>query len=253
MSRPIWILGGTSEGRTLADWAAAHKLTAYVSVATAYGASLVVKSPYLTVLTERLDEVAMTAFLAAHDIAAVVDATHPYASLVTANIRAACAAGSVPCWRVTRPVSNHDGCIDVDSVEEAVEVLSHTEGPVFLTTGSKNLDSFSQLPDYQERLYVRILPVLSSLERAQTLGYLTSHIICMQGPFTEALNEAMFRQCGARYVVTKDSGKPGGFAEKIRAAEKAGACVVVIGRKREDGDSLPAVEQELLAFLTERS
>ena len=48
----------------------------------------------------------------------------------------------------------------------------------------------------------------------------------MQGPFDEALNEAMFRAARAKYVVTKDTGSAGGYADKIRAAQKVGAQAV---------------------------
>ena len=65
--------------------------------------------------------------------------------------------------------------------------------------------------------------------RALGLGYLPAHIICMQ-PFATELNAAMFRQTGARYVVTKNSGRTGGFQEKLEAARQTGAKVIVIER-----------------------
>ena len=124
---------------------------AYVSVATDYGASLVPESPFVTVVTGRMDEGEMETFLREHAISQVIDATHPYATAVTANIRQACAAVGVPYRRIQRRRGRYEdqsGCIAVHSVGEAVEVLSHTTGPIFLTTGSKDLDSFAQIPDY---------------------------------------------------------------------------------------------------------
>lgn len=233
MRSPVWIAGGTTEGRKLAHYADCCHIRAYVSVATDYGASLVPESPFVTVVTGRMDEGEMETFLREQAIAQVIDATHPYATVVTANIRQACAAVGVPYRRIQRRRGRYEdqvGCIAVHSVGEAVEVLSHTTGPVFLTTGSKDLDSFAQLPDYAQRLYARILPVRPSLDRALGLGYLPAHIICMQGPFTTELNAAMFRQTGARYVVTKNSGRTGGFQEKLEAARQTGAKVIVIER-----------------------
>lgn len=233
MRSPVWIAGGTTEGRKLAHYADRCHIRAYVSVATEYGASLVPDSPFVTVVTGRMDEGEMESFLREQAIAQVVDATHPYATAVTANIRQACRAVGVPYRRIQRQSGSYAeqaDCIAVHSVDEAVEVLSHTTGPVFLTTGSKDLDSFAQLPDYAQRLYARILPVRPSLDRALGLGYLPAHIICMQGPFTTELNAAMFRQTGARYVVTKNSGRTGGFQEKLEAARQTGAKVIVIER-----------------------
>ena len=52
----------------------------------------------------------------------------------------------------------------------------------------------------------------------------------MQGPFSVGMNAAMIKSVNAAYVVTKESGSAGGFEEKVLAAQKAGAKLVVIGR-----------------------
>ena len=45
--------------------------------------------------------------------------------------------------------------------------------------------------------------------------------------------------------MTKESGRAGGFAEKLRAAAEAGAVTVVIGRPEEEGESLEAVMKRM--------
>ena len=62
------------------------------------------------------------------------------------------------------------------------------------------------------------------------LGFEGKNLIAMQGPFSKELNAAMLRQYDCRYLVTKDSGKAGGFEEKIQAATECGAIPVIIGR-----------------------
>ena len=52
----------------------------------------------------------------------------------------------------------------------------------------------------------------------------------MQGPFSQELNVAMLRQSGAKILVSKDTGRAGGFAEKAEAAKQAGATLLVIRR-----------------------
>jgi precorrin-6x reductase len=52
----------------------------------------------------------------------------------------------------------------------------------------------------------------------------------MQGPFSETLNRAMFEAADARILVTKDSGREGGFPEKVRAAKALGMKVAVLER-----------------------
>ena len=116
---------------------------------------------------------------------------------------------------------------DMNSCAEALE---HTEGNILAATGVKELAKYTELTGWRERVYARILASKESLEEADRLGFQGSHLICMQGPFSEELNTAMLRAVGARYLVTKESGTAGGFPEKARAAENAGAVLVVVGR-----------------------
>ena len=75
-----------------------------------------------------------------------------------------------------------------------------------------------------------------------------SHIIAMQGPFSRELNTAMLRQIQGAYLVTKESGKAGGFGEKLAAAREAGAKIVVI-RRPEDKSCEGYSMEELLCRL----
>ena len=65
----------------------------------------------------------------------------------------------------------------------------------------------------------------------------------MQGPFSAEMNLALLHQTEARYFVTKESGKAGGFGEKLEAAKEAGAILVAVARPGEDGESLESVER----------
>ena len=241
----LWLAGGTTEGRELACYAASLGLSVFVSVATTYGASLLPKQENLTVVVQRMDREEMAAFCQEKGITQVIDATHPYAREVSENIRAVSQQLHLPYERVLRPSQAHDDCISVYSMAEAAEVLNHTEGNIFLTTGSKDLAVFTTIKCYRNRIYLRILPSLTSLTQALNLNYLPKHIICMQGPFSTELNTAMFKQCQTKYMVTKDSGKPGGFQEKLAAAKTAGAQVIVVERQPESGESLAAVKKKI--------
>ena len=209
MKRKVWLIAGTIEGRKIADALAALQVDVYVSVATAYGASLYPDNPYIHVQTKRMTFADMCAFL--HEVKPdlVLDSTHPYAVLVTETVQKACRETGFPYKRMLRPASEHPGCITVKDFGEAIEVLSGTEGPVFLTTGSKNL------------------------------------VDCMQGPFAKDLNVAMFRRSGAKYIVSKDSGKAGGFEDKLEAAAEVGARLILIDRNPETGENLEQVLAEL--------
>ena len=230
----VWLIAGTSEGRNLIKKLAEAEITLIVSVATEYGAQLIEPQANLTVLPGRLDEVGMEHLLDKYQPVLVVDATHPYAVVVTETIQKACQVKKCQYIRLVRPSSQLDDCIIVSSYIEAVDYLEKTKGKIFLATGSNTLGTFAKLTDFQERLIARILPMRESLHKALELGYKPQHIICMQGPFSQEINYAMFNNFEVDFVVTKESGSSGGFMEKQKAAQQAGAKLLVIGRQ-EDG------------------
>ena len=234
MKPVIWLIGGTSEGRALIKAMADLDVELFVSVATDYGAELIEPQDNLTIMAERMDLAKMCKFIQNHQPACVIDATHPYAAIVTATVQEACTCENAKYVRLLRPVGEAGDYITVHDFPEAVELLNQVEGNIFLTTGSKNLKDFTAVQDYKERIALRVLPMESSLLSALELGYKPANVVCMQGPFSKELNTAMFKKFRSKYVVTKDSGEVGGFAEKVEAANEAGAKLIVIGRVVEE-------------------
>lgn len=242
MEASIWIIAGTSEGRRLISALKDAPAKIYVSVATEYGAALIDRQENVTVLARRLNLEEMRQFIREHKPRCVVDATHPYATIVTDTVKAACSEEHCEYIRLLRPAAAEGDYTVVRDFAEAVDLLNHLEGNIFLTTGSKNLRDFTRVNNYRERIYLRILPMEESLQSALRLDYKPSNIVCMQGPFSVELNAAMLRKFKARYLVTKDSGEAGGFGDKIEAAAAAGAKLIVVGREQdEQGDSFAEV------------
>ncbi len=231
----IWIIGGTSEGRNLLKALAGFDIDIFVSVATEYGAGLIEKQSNIRVMAARMDLTAMRDFLKQHKPECVIDATHPYATVVTATVKEACSLEECHYMRLLRPSSESGDYITVTDFAEAVELLNHMDGNIFLTTGSKNLKDFTAVRDYADRIALRILPMENSLQNALQLGYKPANIVCMQGPFSKELNIAMLKKFHSKFMVTKDSGAAGGFDEKVEAAAAAGAKLLVIGREPEEG------------------
>ena len=218
-----------------------------VCTATAYGGELLSESVDVRVHTGRMGAQEMAAFFEAERFELVVDATHPYADLATENIQSACAETKIEYVRLQREsgAENADGVWAADAAA-CIEYLKSTQGNIFLTTGSKDLPLFCADEALRDRLYVRVLPMQRSLEICADCGIAPERIIAMQGPFDEELNAAMFRAANAKYVVTKDTGGAGGYADKIRAARKVGAQAVIIGRPRQaEGMAFEALAQRL--------
>lgn len=234
MKQVVWLIGGTSEGRRLIKGLADADIELYVSVATDYGAALIEEQANTIVMANRMDLDGMRAFIQDKKPACVIDATHPYATIVTETVQKACELENAEYIRLVRPAAEKGDYILVNDFAEAVDLLNQLEGNIFLTTGSKNLPEFTGVNDYAQRIALRVLPMENSLKSALTLGYAPKNIVCMQGPFSEELDIAMFKKFSARYVVTKDSGAVGGFDEKVRAAAACDAKLIVVGRASEE-------------------
>ena len=92
-----------------------------------------------------------------------------------------------------------------------------------------------------------------SLKKCEDLGLHGAHIIAMQGPFSVELNCALLCTVQAGWLVTKEAGKRGGFAEKMEAAKQCGVSVVVIRRPvHEEGISLEEAKRQMDAYRTAR-
>lgn len=266
----IWIFGGTTEGRLLAEYCSREKIEAWVSVASEYGEELlqeelmesgnagnpdlnhntclakknlktVQASSVIKVLRGRMDRYQMEEFIRNQGIHLVIDATHPHARLVSEEIQEACGRTGVRLERCLRAEGEQNKARDwaeVDSIQEAVSFLSSVSGVIFATTGSKELEALCQIPDYQKRVYARVLPTSNVLKKCEKLGITGSHLIAMQGPFSTEMNTLFLRQTKAEWLLTKDSGRAGGFQEKVEAARENGTRVVVIRRPEENGISL---------------
>ena len=277
----IWIFGGTTEGRLLAEYCSREKIEAWVSVASEYGEELlqeeliesgnagnpdlnhntkesgecadketcfakkslknVQASSAVKVLRGRMDRYQMEEFIRNQGIHLVIDATHPHARLVSEEIQEACRRTDVRlerCLRAEGEQNKSRDWVEVDSIQEAVSFLSSVSGVIFATTGSKELEALCRIPDYQKRVYARVLPTSNVLKKCEELGITGSHLIAMQGPFSTEMNTLFLRQTKAEWLLTKDSGRAGGFQEKIEAAYANGTRVIVIRRPEENGISL---------------
>lgn len=236
----VLIFAGTTEGRKLAEYLTGHAVRVHICVATEYGESLLPEGENVTVSHDRMTAVQMEQFIWEFEPDYVVDATHPYADEVTRNVKKACGICGKMYLRLIRESSEADGCIYVEDAEEAVSFLSGTSGNILAATGSKELRAYTELENYKERLYARVLSVADVVEKCEQLGIRGRHLICMQGPFSTELNTAMLKEYQIEWFVTKESGKAGGFPEKCEAARRAGAKLIVIGRpeKQEDGYTL---------------
>lgn len=232
------LFAGTTEGRRIAELFRDSKDRLEIFVAGSYGADLLPSGKNIHVREGRKDAAELREELAELSPDLVVDATHPYAAVITQNLQSLCGELGLRFLRVGRPAAGTKGdAVRVSSMKEAVEFLQGTEGEILLTTGTKDLQTARALPSFAKRCYARVLPSEESIAACREAGLPRSHILALQGPFGTEFNKAVIRQYGIGWTVTKDSGEEGGCPEKCRAAEETGTGLVLIGRPGEETDA----------------
>ena len=249
----ILLFGGTTDGRDIAKWLSCRGAKVTVCVATEYGADLLPQGGGITPLVGRLDKEEMLSLMKGGKFELVIDATHPYASIVTKNVSDAAAEAELTHYRFLRDEGTARDCIHAESMTHAAQILEELSGNILLTTGSKDLDCFTA-NSIRERCFPRVLADTVSLDRCLELGFPKKNILCMQGPFSRELNEALIKQYGINVLLTKASGAAGGFMEKVEAAENTGCKLVVVDRPtKEEGYSLSELKSVLSVRLGEKS
>jgi precorrin-6A/cobalt-precorrin-6A reductase len=167
----------------------------------------------------------LAAYLAQERIDAIVDATHPFASRMSANAVAACRAAGAPLVAFTRPPWTSepgDRWTEVATMEDAPEALGKKPRTAFLTQGRLRLAAFLGAP--QHRYIVR------AIDRPAEIDALPDcRLILARGPFSLADELALMRNERVEGLVTKNSGGCATYA-KIEAARMLQIEVVIVRR-----------------------
>lgn len=226
--KKVLVFAGTTEGRELAELLADSNIKCSVCVATDYALELM-NDKRLDVNCGRLTEEEMEVLMRDGKFDVVVDATHPYAQIVSQNVRQAADKESISLIRLLRSTeSAEEGFVSFKTHEECSAWLSFQTGNILLTTGSKDLGSYAKNETIKNHLFVRVLPGEESIRLCTANGITGRQIIAMQGPFSAQMNECILREYSIDWMVTKISGHAGGFEEKVEAAKKAGVGVCAI-------------------------
>jgi precorrin-6A/cobalt-precorrin-6A reductase len=234
--KSLLILGGTAEARQLADRLAGHEA---LDVMTSLAGRT--RSPTRPAGMLRQGgfggAAGLRSYLAAERIAAVVDATHPFAATISAHCTEACRAVDLPLLRLVRPPwqpQPGDRWVSVPDAAAAADRLPALGRHVFLTTGHKDIAAFADLAAC--RFLVRLIePPLEALPANMEL-------LLDRGPFDRASETALLRDLGIEVVVTKNSGGRA-TAAKLEAALDLGLPVLMIERPAlPDCESVESIE-----------
>ena len=236
-SSAAWVFSGTSDGNALAREMVAKGHKVVVSTATEYGGELAIQDcPGVAVWAGRQGMEARRQALVGRQASMIVDATHPFATLISDQLMSLSSELAIPYIRYERPsatipeelLTSVKFC---NSMQEAAQLAISISKRISLATGSKDLATFLQTPDaLQRQWFARITPEPELMKRAIELGLPRAHICSMQGPFSEAINIALWQEWKIDCIITKDSGEAGGMMAKVQAAKKLGVPIIVIAK-----------------------
>ena len=236
-ARAVWVFAGTRDGNELARRLAAEGHPVVVSTATGYGGEVArLSCQGVAVWAGRQGMEPRRQALERGAARLILDATHPHAAQISAQLIELARQLGIPYLRLERPslldARNAIVCDDAaDAARRAIELGRR----IFLATGSKDLATFVRAPGAERcEWFVRLTPDPERLSRAIALGIARERILAMQGPFSAEFNRALWRAQRIDCVVTKDSGDTGGYGEKQSAAGELGIALLVIRRPHVD-------------------
>ncbi|MEM9567335.1 MAG: precorrin-6A reductase [Cyanobacteria bacterium P01_E01_bin.34] len=235
----IWLIGGTSESKQMAQCLSNWGHSWLVTITTPLAAQLYTSLPG-EALAQRLTPATIERFISTHAIQGIIDASHPFATQISLLAIQASKIYSLPYIRIERPsFPLHPSTLLLPNFEAVLQPIYLARQRVLLTTGVKTLHLFA---DWHQcsHLWARILPNESSKQQALATGFPPDRLIQQRLPAVqerlhnkEELKERerqLWRSLNISTVVTKEAGAAGGFALKQELALELGVKLIAIGR-----------------------
>lgn len=234
MKYDVLVIAGTTESRQVIEKLLGENPQKKIlaSVATELGKEMLLGYG-IDVHVGRLDCEGFLALLEENPCGKIIDASHPFAKIVSETVKKAADTAGILYERYERTNLQYDyeGMVRVKDVQEAISLLNESEGNIFLTTGVNTAAAYMDgVRNGAERLFIRVLNNESSLEGCARAGYPESHVFGKMPPFTVEDNVKLIKETGAEVLVSKDSGKTGGVDVKVEACRQTGIKMILINR-----------------------
>jgi len=243
----IWLIGGTRESREIAQILSHLNINYLVTVTTVEAASLYAHNE-ARIEIGVLDAGKIVNLIEQHQITGIIDASHPYAQIISQQAIDLAERLKIPYLRYERPSLNFSATQRVE-IEDLDTLITgdYLEGKrVLLTIGYKGLFKFKTLQK-KATLFTRILPSLTSLGVAIEAGFTPDRIIAIRPPIERELERALWQQWKIETVVTKANGEAGGEGIKQELAQELGIELIVLTRPK---IAYPAQTDKLETIIT---
>lgn len=241
MSGPILILGGTGDGRKLAQLVAAANIKATISLAGATRAPI--EQPLPTRIGGFGGAEGFTQYVTDHNIRAVVDATHPFAHRISNRTAHLCQSHNIPYLQVLRPAwssQKGDQWTLIDAEEDAARIIG-MRTTVFLATGRQTLERFKNLQG--RRVICRQIDPPSKPFPFEGGEYLIG-----RPPFSMLDETMLFKQLGVDWLIVKNAGGEASRT-KLDASRALKLRVAMINRPEQPDAPRVQTPQEALEWI----
>ncbi|MDP6189238.1 MAG: precorrin-6A/cobalt-precorrin-6A reductase [Gammaproteobacteria bacterium] len=174
-----------------------------------------------------------------HNIQAIVDATHPFTTVMGATARTSAQALAIPYWRFLRPAWQSQTGDQWYNFANKQDLLQAMQGyqRVLLTLGqlrAQELGQLNQVP--QVWLRTAAQPQINLPQHVQWLKAI--------GPFALSNEKALLQQHRIQALACKNSGGDATSA-KLTAAREQGLPVYMLQRPHQEGEAYPEFAQLL--------
>ena len=217
----ILVFGGTTEGRRSVEVLDEAGTPYFYSTKT--GEQDIAPHHGLR-LCGALDGSAMKRFCESQSIRLIVDAAHPFASVLHQTIADVALSLAIPVVRYERIFPPRQP--DITWIDDYDQLPSdiHT---LLATTGVQTISRLKPLEQRGLRIFYRILPREGSIRLAHQQGA-NDHQLCYYEEGAD--EETCLRQLLPDAILLKESGLSGGFMSKVEAARRLGIRIFALKR-----------------------
>jgi precorrin-6A/cobalt-precorrin-6A reductase len=233
----VLILGGTTEARLLGE-RLAKRADLDVTLSLAGRTSAPVPHAVPVRIGGFGGAAGLADYLVTERIDVLIDATHPYAAIMSENATAAARQSAMPFMALRRPpwtAIAGDRWTEVGHTAAAMRAIGEASRRVFVALGRNELAPFVEAP--QHHYLVRSVDPVDPPLAVPHADYVTA-----RGPFSEAGDRALMTAHRIEMVIAKNSGGSAAYG-KIAAARALGIGVIMLRRPpAADGPAVETVE-----------
>ncbi len=165
----VWILSGTSDGPVIANRLLELNYSVFASVLTYKAGQAYIENPKLHIITGKLNNKdQIINFINKNKITCVVDATHPFAAIISKNLNNACEEINTPLLLFERKslINNTNNFFYIDDLKD-INNFDIENKNILLAIGSRFLnDTANYYMKCKANVFARVLPTYESITKA---------------------------------------------------------------------------------------